>query len=262
MHRVVTIEKISVDAKDFKSLYFRDEMCARARPGQFLMVWVPGVDEIPMSISRINMNGYSSISVLKVGEATSRLHEMNVGDKIGIRGPFGNGFTIEEYNNIAFIAGGSGAAAVLSAIYYALSIGKKFDVFLGARTSDLLPFLQELRVLGVPLYISTDDGSLGYKGTVVDLFKEKLPKKSYDLIVACGPEKMLYSIALLSEETGIRAQISVERFMKCGMGICGTCSLGEYLVCKDGPVFDASVLLKTEEFGKIKRKGSGYPIKI
>ena len=262
MHRVVAIEKTSYDALDFKSLYFKDEKCAKAIPGQFIMVWVPGVDEIPMSISRICVDGYSSITVLKVGEATEWLHRMKVGDKIGIRGPFGNGFSMEGYNNIALIGGGSGSAVILATVYYAMSLGKKFDVFLGARTKDMVPFIKELKDLGIAPYVSTDDGTLGYKGTVVDLFIEKVKIKDYDLIISCGPEKMLYKIALLSEELGIEAQISVERYMKCGLGVCGTCAMDGYLVCKDGPVFDARTLLRTKEFGKIRREGSGRLVAI
>ncbi|RLF65837.1 MAG: dihydroorotate dehydrogenase electron transfer subunit [Thermoplasmata archaeon] len=262
MHRVVKIEKIVEEAKDIKSFYFHDDLCSKARPGQFIMVWIPGVDEIPMSLSRINVGGYSSITVLKVGDATSKLHKMRIGDQIGIKGPFGNGFSMEDYDHIAFLAGGSGAAPILAAVYHALSLKKDFELFLGARSSKMVPFINELRNMGVRAYISTDDGSLGYHGTVIDLFNEFCKKENYDLIVACGPEKMLYKVALLSEELGVEAQISLERYMKCGLGVCGTCSINGYLVCKDGPVFNAKVLLETNEFGRIRRKGSGAPIKI
>ncbi|RLF08537.1 MAG: dihydroorotate dehydrogenase electron transfer subunit [Thermoprotei archaeon] len=262
MHRVVRIINKKEEAEDFVSLYFRDLPTSRAKPGQFLMIWVPGVDEIPMSISRICVNGLSSISVLKVGDATNALASFDIGERLGIRGPFGNGYKIESYDNIAMIGGGSGMASILSAIYYAKSLEKDVDIYIGARTANKLPFVQEIRSLGYNVFIATDDGSIGFKGSVIELFEKELNSKCYDLILACGPEKMLYKVALIGEREDIDTQISLERFMKCGVGVCGSCALDGYLVCKDGPVFSGKILLRTNEFGKIRRKGSGIPEKI
>jgi len=263
MHRIIRIAKKEKEAEDFVSLYFRDDETSRGKPGQFLMVWIPGVDEIPMSISRIAVDGLSSISVLKVGEATNALASLVVGDFLGIRGPFGNGYKIEEYDNIAMIGGGSGMASILSAVYYAKSLEKNdVDVYIGARTANRVPFVQEIRSLDYNVFIATDDGTMGFKGTVVELFEKMVESKAYDVILACGPEKMLYKIALLGEKRNIDTQISLERFMKCGMGVCGSCAIDGYLVCRDGPIFDGKILLQTNEFGKIRRKGSGIPEKI
>ncbi len=260
MHRVVEILKKRKEAEDFYSLFFKDRRCERAIPGQFLMVWVPGVDEIPMSISRIGE--ISSISVLVIGEATSSLASKENGDKIGIRGPYGRGFSLEGFSEVAVVGGGSGMAPLLAASKKAKELGARVYCFQGARRKGKLAFLKELEEVCDKLYLATDDGSFGYKGNVVELFKEKFEEVNPEVVLACGPEKMLYSLALLCEDLGVEAQISLERIMKCGVGLCGTCSIGGMLVCKEGPVFRAKDLLRIEEFGKKKRGEDGRLVEL
>ncbi len=216
-------------------------------PGQFIMVWIPGVDEVPMALS-----SESSITVQRVGDATAALFGYSAGDKIGLRGPFGNGFTVQ--GRVLAVAGGIGVAPL-----FPLARTGQVDTFLlGARSSDELLFTDELSAC-TDLHIATDDGSAGRSGYVVPLM-DSFDIPSYDHICVCGPELMMRSILQLLDANGIadRGQFSLHRYLKCGMGICGSCSMDPdgLRVCTDGPVFRGDILLESE-FGHYTRDASG-----
>jgi dihydroorotate oxidase B, electron transfer subunit (EC 1.3.3.1) len=217
------------------------------QPGQFVMVWVPGVDEIPMSLS-----SETSITVQKVGDATSALFGLGTGDKIGIRGPFGNGFTKGE--KVLAIAGGVGVAPILP-LARADSV---MTLLLGARTETELCFLDQLDE-STDVLIATDDGSLGYHGFVTALMDD-LNLGTYDRIAVCGPEVMMHTVLAKVSEKGLahKTEFSLHRYMKCGVGICGSCCTDPsgLRVCRDGPVFSGDILLKSE-FGHYMRDASG-----
>lgn len=252
MH-ICKIKKIVFHSKLHKTFFFDLKM--KAQPGQFVMVWIPGIDEIPMSLSYIDKK--IAITVEKVGEATKALHKMREGDKIGIRGPYGNGFKIIGKKAL-FVAGGTGIAGLFPLI-------KKYKgekhVVLGARKKDLLIFKEEIEKIA-NLYISTDDGSLGFKGFATDLAKKILEREEFDIVYTCGPEKMMKKLMEICLKMDIKMQASLERYMKCGVGICDSCVINGYHVCKDGPVFDLDKLAKMKDFGKWKRSESGKKIKI
>ena len=216
-------------------------------PGQFVMIWVPGVDEIPMALSSA-----SSITVQRVGDATSALFSLHEEDMLGIRGPFGNGFP--PARRVLAVAGGVGAAPLLP-VARAGGV-KKF--LMGARTAGDLLFSDTMRELTI-LSISTDDGSLGHHGFVVDLLKREDLHK-YDSIFCCGPERMMAAVLAFLVESGCpeKGFFSLHRYMKCGVGICGSCSIdpGGLRVCRDGPVFSGDILVKSE-FGHYSRDASG-----
>jgi dihydroorotate dehydrogenase electron transfer subunit len=216
-------------------------------PGQFVMVWVPGVDEIPMALSSEN-----TITVQKAGDATSSLFALGSGDKLGIRGPFGNGFTKGE--KILAIAGGIGAAPLLP-----LARSDCVMTFLvGARTEKELLFVDQLDEC-TDVLIATDDGSLGVNGYVTALMDD-LNLGAYDRIAVCGPEVMMRAVLTKVEEKGIayKTEFSLHRYMKCGVGVCGSCCIDPcgLRVCRDGPVFSGDLLLKSE-FGHYMRDASG-----
>jgi len=238
-----------------KTLFFSCNRCRDAKPGQFVMVWVPGVDEVPMSLSHIGE--IQGITVKKVGEATQALYNMEKGDKIGIRGPYGHGF-IEKGRKALFVAGGIGIASLLPLIK-AYS-GEK-HVILAARTKDLLLFQDEINGIA-KLHIATDDGSLGFKGLATELMENLVDKQNFDIVYTCGPEKMMKGVYEICIEYGMDMQASLERYMKCGIGICDSCSINGYRVCRDGPVFDIGMLSKMDEFGKWKRNESGKKVPI
>jgi len=242
---VVEITEIIEETPSIRT--FRFEPGFPFRPGQFVMVWVPGVDEIPMALSSGN-----GISVQKVGDATAALFSLAEGDRIGIRGPFGNGFP--EGNRVLAVAGGIGAAPLLPLAEQ----GKAATFLLGARTKSELPFLDRLRET-TDLRVATDDGSEGFSGFVVNLL-DGLPLPEYDRICVCGPERMMHAVfGQLEEHAAItRGYFSLHRYMKCGIGVCGSCCMDPegLRVCRDGPVFSGDQLLGTE-FGKHMRDASG-----
>ena len=146
------------------------------------------------------------------------------------------------------------------------AVEKNIEVtaILGARTADLLIYEKEFKKLGCKLSVATDDGSKGCKGFCTKLLEETLEKHKTDCIYTCGPELMMYRVADMAKHYKIPCQVSLERFMKCGFGICGQCCIdGTGLrVCKDGPVFDGRIALSHPEFGKYKRSSSGKRIKL
>jgi len=238
-----------------KTLFFSCENCKKAEPGQFVMVWIPGIDEIPMSLSHIGK--IQGITVKKIGRATKSLYSMNIKDKIGVRGPYGKGF-VKKGKKALFVAGGIGIASLLPLIKSYK--GEKY-VILAARNKNMLIFEKEIKNFA-ELYISTDDGSLGFKGFATDLMKKLIKEHDFDIVYTCGPEKMMKKILDISIENGIEMQASLERYMKCGIGICDSCAIDGYKVCKDGPVFDRKILAKMKEFGKWKRDETGKKVHI
>ncbi len=252
--RVLPIERIEEETSAVKSFYVDfPEVAAAARPGQFVMVWVLGVDEVPMSVSGVKRDRMR-ITVAKVGDATAALHNLKEGDSIGIRGPCGNSFDLSG-ENILMVAGGCGVAPLAFAAETATSAGKDVTVILGAKKARDLMFRSEFEALGAELAICTDDGSAGTKGFATDMLPRVLAKKEFDSCLTCGPEVMMAKVA---KKVGIPVQVSLERYMKCGLGLCGQCCVDPsgVRVCVDGPVFPADQL-RGGEFGKYARDAAG-----
>jgi len=217
-------------------------------PGQFLMVDVPGEEEIPISLS-----SERSITVKAIGDTTHKMLEIEEGDLIGIRGPYGNGFELVEGKKLV-VGGGIGIAPLRYLIRY---LGKDMDIVYGVKTMEELIFVDELKASSTIFTI--EDGSFGEKGTVVDVLGS-MSLGEYAQIYVCGPEMMIATILNLFEREGVLSisQISIERYMKCGVGICGSCCIDPsgLRVCIDGPVFKGE-MLKNSEIGKYHRNGSG-----
>jgi len=248
MSDIVIIKEIIQEAYDTKTFVF--DWDAKVRPGQFIMVWIPGTDEIPMSVSGIS-DSTKSITVKAIGEATRRLHEFKVGDRLSIRGPFGNGFDLAD-DNILIIGGGVGTAAIMPAV-----VQTGADTIIAARSDKDLIMLDTARKHSKNVWIATDDGSAGFHGNAVQLMKEKLKDRSYRYIVACGPEVMLYFTYKACQELDQDCQLSMERYMKCGAGVCGCCVMDDMRICKDGPVFKKDQISKLKEFGVSNRDACG-----
>jgi dihydroorotate dehydrogenase electron transfer subunit len=227
-------------------------------PGQFLMVWIPGVDEVPMSASYIY--GEKGITVKEVGEATKALSSLKPGGQIGVRGPYGRGYSLSP-GRFLIVGGGSGMASLMAAAD-ALDDPPRTDILIGARTAGELVFVERAQRLSAEVHVSTDDGTRGRKGTVVEMAREHLAKKRYDMVLGCGPERMLRALMDVCDEAGVPCQMSLERYMKCGAGLCGSCAIDGLRVCADGPVFSGDELRKLPEFGSIKRDECGRRIKL
>jgi dihydroorotate dehydrogenase electron transfer subunit len=255
-NEVVKITEVVSEGRGITTLRF--ELDRTVRAGQFFMVWIPGVDEVPMSAS---YNGkVKGITIREIGEATKALSSLKVGDMIGIRGPYGKGFS-HPHGRYLVVGGGTGIAAVLPAIE--MSKDKTIvDVALGARNGSEIIFEERARNASDNVMVSTDDGSKGYHGTVVAMVDEMLAKKTYSQIIACGPEKMLFYLLQVCKKHGVESQMSLERFMKCGSGLCGSCVIDGRRVCADGPVFLGREIDEMSEFGKTKRDETGRPLKL
>jgi len=248
VRRLVEVER---EAEGVKTLRFRDGLCSRASPGQYVMVWIPGVDEVPMSLSAIGRDGASSVTVRSVGEATEALCSLMAGDRIGIRGPFGNGFTIVGAAPL-LVGGGTGVASLKPLAEALLGRGIEPTLVLGARSSSQLLFRDRWeRLLGDGFIPATDDGSCGFRGLASECAARLLEERGFDVVYMCGPESMMSSIFDAAEERGIPVQASLERYIKCAVGLCGSCALGPYRVCRDGPVFTSEQLRAVRgEFGR------------
>jgi dihydroorotate dehydrogenase electron transfer subunit len=250
--RIVRVEKGEVECSHTKTIRYRDE--SMARPGQFVMVWIPGLDEIPMSLSYIgDMKG---VTVHNVGEASLALHELTLDDVIGVRGPFGRDYRIEG-ESMLLVAGGTGAASLMPALEIAAEKKIKSTVVIGAATASELIFIDRAKKLDADVRISTDDGSKEFKGFASELAKQILEEASFDGVLTCGPEKMMKTVVSTCLDKAIPVQLSLERFMRCGMGICDSCSFGGLHICVDGPVFDGEDAIEIEDFGRFRRSADG-----
>jgi dihydroorotate dehydrogenase electron transfer subunit len=264
--RIIEIMEAKKENCAVKTFTFMDELCGKAEQGQFVMVWIPGVDEIPMSLSAINPGGFTSITVHGVGEASRALNKKEKGDQIGIRGPFGNGF-VPAGGNVMVVGGGTGLAPLLPLTENLVKVADKITLMCGAKCQDNLLFLDRvdriLSELDSETVFTTDDGSYGIECVVTDQVKQKLKKEKFDMIYTCGPEQMMYSMFLLAEQHNVPLQASLERIMRCAIGLCGSCQIGKLRVCKDGPVLNSEQLRSVkEEFGKFQLDLTGKRIKL
>ena len=253
------LKKIVDESPNVKSFYLKIDL-ETPKPGQFVMVWLPGAEEVPMSISDAG-KGFMRISVSREGSTTAKFHELKKGDSLFVRGPFGNGFSLGGKSHL-LVGGGYGAAPLIYALKVLSKMGKEGVYAVGAKNASELLFVREARRRG-KLYTATEDGSSGHLGLVTELLGELLAKEKSDSALTCGPERMMYEVVQQGLKRGVQVQASLERYMKCGFGICGSCVLDPLgmRVCVDGPVFDGTFLLKTE-FGRQKRDVSGARVSI
>ena len=241
-------------------------------PGQFIIVWIPGIDEIPMAVSLVLDNGDVGFTVRDVGEATHALHEFKIGDIIGIRGPYGNGYQLTEGYSV-ILGGGIGIASIRLLVHLALQRNPHhLMVLIGARNKKELLFLKEFQEVLNPtqLLICTDDCSYENKGFIPNVLEQNLKlirnqagAKSITLY-ACGPEIMLKKILEISNSNKLDLQASLERFMRCGFGLCGLCIVDPLgiKICQNGPVLNSAVLNELDDLGKFHRDITGEKIRI
>lgn len=257
----VRISEVINENNETKTLLFQHRIAnMEVRAGQFLMIWIPGVDEIPMSISYWNPS-FLGISVLPIGDATRALASRNTGDWIGIRGPFGTSFSMDTRKALV-VGGGIGTAPLRLLVHQLLAQNAEVTLLLAARTRDSLLYFDEFsseNSSGFRLKVCTDDGSMGFKGLATEAVNEILEEEDFDRLYACGPEAMIYRLCRTARENKMRFEVSLERYMKCGCGICGTCALDPTgdLVCFDGPVFTGEKLSGITDFGNLKRDETG-----
>lgn len=231
-----------------------------AKPGQFVNLWVPGHDEKPFSVADDDGKNLT-LCIANVGPFTAYLEEkFKVGDRVGIRGPYGTSNRIPKNCNVVTVGGGYGSAPLLFFAKEAVKNGCKVDFVIGARNKDYLLYDTEAaKYDGIKVHVATDDGSAGEKGYCTEIVKKLIGEKRVEFVATCGPELMEYALMKIIDGTGIDADISVERYMKCGFAICGNCCVdgtGEPS-CVAGPVMSIEYVKKLTDFGKYHRDHLG-----
>ncbi len=223
------------------------------RPGQFAFVSAFGVGEAPFCLTSAPVRGpILEFAVNKVGTVTSALHRLGEGDVVGVRGPFGNWFPLDEMKgkDIILLGGGIGGAPLRPVIHSLLDNRKdygKVTILWAARLPSLLIFTEEFddwrAAPNTELYLTVDQGDETWAdnvGLITELLEKVAPSPKNAMTITCGPPIMIRFTMLTLEKLGFTPDqmiITLEAKMKCGMGKCGRCNLGDKFVCTDGPVF-------------------------
>ena len=254
--QIVPLLDIVDETHDTRTYRFRADLATK--PGQFVMVWIPKHDELPMALSYLG--DPKGVTIREYGDATEAFALESVkGDLVGIRGPYGNSFAIKGTRALV-VTGGVGMASVIAAIEAYAEVGIGVETAFGARTKRELTFLERAKKCG-PVHVATDDGSAGYHGFVTDVVMKLIDDGRFDMVLTCGPEVMMKKVVEAANAHGIPVQASLERYMKCGIGICDACVFDEYLVCYDGPIFWGEQLATSHDFGRWRRDISGRRVK-
>ena len=256
--RLYEVRSVRQDTRDTFTLELHprtdaDRLDAPYAPGQFAMLYVFGVGEVPISMSgdpaRSNVLVHTT---REVGAVTRAMGALKPGATIGVRGPFGTAWPVEQAQNhdVVLVAGGIGLAPLRPAIYHLLANRARYErivILFGARTPEELLFEDQLSEwrsrLDLDVHVSVDRATGDWRGNV-GFVTQLIPRAPFDprstVAMACGPEIMMTNAAAALAKRGVPAErmwLSMERNMKCAVGHCGHCQMGPYFVCHDGPVF-------------------------
>jgi sulfhydrogenase subunit gamma (sulfur reductase) len=261
--RILQIKPLTTLEKVF-TIELPDDIALGHRPGQFVEVSVFGIGEAPISISSSpsRSNGSFEICVRKVGDVTSALHKLQVGDTIGVRGPFGRGFPFEKFRgkDVLFAPGGLGLAPLRSLINQVIDERALFGrviILYGARNPGELLFKEELEHWAkredIELHVTVDRGDENWKGNVgviTTLFRHISVNPRNTVAATVGPPVMYRFVLMELLGKGIsegNIYLSLERRMKCGVGKCGHCQINNIYACQSGPVFPYTEIKGLEE---------------
>jgi NAD(P)H-flavin reductase len=257
--RVESVARETTDTFTLVVIPDEDSAVHRFSPGQFSMIYVYGIGELPISISGDPYReGRLVFTVRSVGLATQRLVSLRPGDWLGVRGPFGTSWPVRAAHgkDVLIVAGGIGLAPLRPVIYHVLRNRDDYVrlmILYGARSAQDLLYRKELNEWGrlpdTQVLTTVDYGGVNWKGrvgVVTTLFKHLRMHPDRTVAFICGPEVMMrYVITELDRQRGVPAgdiYLSMERNMNCGMGFCGHCQYGPYFICKEGPIFPYSRL--------------------
>lgn len=247
------IEKITDETPTIKTFTVIPEESFQFKTGQFVQLAVDGVGEAPFTPSSSPIvKGKMDITIMKAGRLTNAIHTLKEGDRVGIRGPLGKGYPVDEFmgKEILIVGGGVGMAPLRSLLMSLMDVRQEFKRILllyGARTSQDIVYKDQFRAWegeGVEVHRSVDRGDETWKekvGVVTTLLDQV--RLDREIAVVCGPSVMMKFTTLRLLSMGYEPEniyLSMEKNMSCGIGKCGHCSLGPYYVCKDGPVFKYS----------------------
>jgi len=260
---IIPIKHIEQENELTKTFYFAHALSSK--PGQFVMLWLPGIGQKPFAIADSDSNGFC-LTIVNRGRFTRKLLTEAQGTPVGIAGPYGNHFANKPNCHYVMLAGGYGVAPLY---YLAKTISKDknnyVDFCFGAKTAASLILQKKLQMLpNCKLHLATDDGSYGYRGNVTDLLPSLFSSLHHDqtqqrLIVACGPELMLKAVLQFCNQYAIPCQISLERYIKCGVGVCGQCAVDNngLCICREGPIVSRQVANQVTELGQYAHDACG-----
>ncbi|MBT5016427.1 dihydroorotate dehydrogenase electron transfer subunit [Candidatus Peregrinibacteria bacterium] len=255
-----TVKVLDIKSENPFVKTFTLDISVGAQPGQFVMIWIPRLNEKPFSVAFDDGNELK-IAIAAVGEFSNAMHDLKVGDKVGVRGPYGKPFEYEDSEHLAVIGGGYGAAPLYFLAHEAVERGCKVEFVVGARNKENLLFLNRAGMLAdTNVHVATDDGSEGHKGYNVPLLEKLMDEGlKVDRMLTVGPEMMMIAVSDLALKHDLPCQVSVERYMKCGFGVCGQCVVDEsgMPTCLKGPVMDHKLAREQVEFGKYHRDRVG-----
>ena len=255
-HRVHRVTKETSDTFTLELLPEAGHAGFPFAAGQFNMLYVYGIGEVPISISGDPGIPQALVHTTRaVGAVTKGMEELKKGDSLGIRGPFGTNWPVAaaEGNDVVFVAGGIGLAPLRPALYQVLANRDRYGrvvLLYGARTPEDILYRKQLKEwradLGLEVHVSVDRATRDWRGNVgvVTTLIPRVPFDPYHTVaMVCGPEVMIRYTVMELERRGVaqdQIHVSLERNMKCGIGFCGHCQHGPNFVCKDGPVFPFS----------------------
>ncbi len=258
---LVGVRDLATDIKMFRVKLSDPEVGSFTyRPGQFAFVSAFGVGEAPFCLTSTPRRGpLLEFAVNKVGTVTSALHRLGEGDMVGVRGPYGNWFPLDEMKgkNVILLGGGIGGAPLRPVIHNILDNRAdygKLTILWAARLPSLLIFTEEFdewrAALNTELHLTVDQGDGAWTnnvGLITQLLEKVAPSPENAMTITCGPPVMIKFTLLTLAKLGFTPEqmiVTLEAKMKCGVGKCGRCNLGEKFVCTDGPVFSYAELSK------------------
>lgn len=247
------IQEIKQETANIKTFTLKTEEDFSFRTGQFIELTVPGFGEAPFTPSSDpQVRGLIDVTIMKAGRVTERLHSLQAGDTLGIRGPYGKGYPLERFEgkDVVVIGGGVGLAplrSLLLSLFAHLDHYRSVSLRYGARTpqdvvyKELIPQWQAKDRIDVVTTVDIGDpGWTGNVGLVTTILKDLSADRASAAVVVCGPPIMMKFVTLKLLDLGFAAgniYLSMEKNMSCGLGKCGHCRVGKFYACKDGPVF-------------------------
>ena len=242
------VEEVRKLAENIKEYLVKLEREVSPVPGQFAMLWMPRVGEIPLSFADAD-GSRTRFIVARVGRVTGFIHErIGEGSRIYLRGPLGRGFTQVSGGRCLLVAGGYGLAPLYFLAKRLRGRGCHVKTLLGFKSDREAFYREEFGEL-CEVGVAVEEGSAGFRGTAVDLLEKVLEREGFERVYTCGKEEMMIEVSRRCLDRGIPVEASLERYIRCGVGICGSCVLEPLglRVCRDGPVFDGAILLRLDE---------------
>ncbi len=229
-----TIREVRVENYRIRT-FVLDALMPQARPGQFVMAWLPGLEEAPFSLA---YHAPVMITVARVGPFTEALHQLAAGDQLWLRGPYGQPFQAETgVHRPLLVGGGYGVAPLAFLAETLLADGQRPVVLVGGRSAADIIGLERFRQMGVPSVVTTEDSSLGEAGLVTSPVERMIRSGEGEALYGVGPHGMLQALESLARTYKLPAQLSWEATIGCSVGLCGKCEHTDgSLLCIEGPV--------------------------